>query len=703
MPAALPSASQPVTTVYTKTAWADAWVERPLLMAVRIADQAAPGHPSAVLYHRYGQGLLPAIGSRAADSTFATISRGGYKGKYVKISVTGLGDWYGIIQDNSDSRSGELTGAIPSGVEQYSAFGLTWLLDQNPILQSKVKYTGGTWVIDRTIPFNGGTDGTIDRKNRVSARNYDETAKCFTDRTQTTSPKPWKASHAVEYVLTEFAPKNAGGSALVPFALHSTALSFLDYELGTIGYEGATVWQVLNRLIDRSRGLGWHMIVESGTVKLKVWSQTVSAITLPSGSTVPANTDTTTYDFDGAVNIQTAEVTSTLLTQYDQIVVRGERAGSVFSIRPQANAEKDWTDSDRTKYNTAASGKTGYSTLSDADKEAANNDVRAQDALARVFSWWRPRTSWNGRSATDPNNLTAPYALPKIDADGEVDTAQPANVQRAGLRILPYLPMRQGVDYTKPIVPELADDDDSETDFLPPILWLQISNIRSGTDLGWVHAERLNQSIEANSSKRPHTYSVDLSVREDAPGLIFRTVGRPQHYICSDLYTPNSSFENIAAGEGIANDKWIATVYMQQDQYCRAQYPLDADLPSLDLIRKKLIEIPGAYLDYLVPGTIVTVDAGELKKTTAGGYLRDDRQKLKDIARLAYSWYGQERRILNLSFRSIVTGFGVGQLVTTIGSGANLETINTCITCITWDLVSGTTSLHTQFGEMDFR
>lgn len=704
MPIPVPTASAPVVTCYTKATWAGSWTEQPLLECLQLVEQVAPAHPSAVLRYRYGKALLPEIGSRPADAVLATVARGSLIGKYVKIDVTGLGIWYGVLVNTDDRRDGELTGNVPSGVETYTAMGMTWFLDQTPILQTKVKTLAGSWVIDRVIPFNGGTDPDPMRRNRVAWKNYDPTLKCFTDRFLTPAVEAWKASHAVEYILENFAPVNAAGSVLVPFALDATALTFLDYEIGQISYEGATAWAVINSLIDRRRGLGWHAYIDSGTVKLKVWSQTTTDITLPSGSTIPANPDTMTYNFDSAVNVKDASVSTTIMARYDQVICRGEQAGSVFTVRPQTNFEKDWTTADQSKYNTAASTKTGYSSLSDSDKEAANQDVRAGDNLARVFSWWRLKKTWDGRSATDPVSGTAPFAFPKMDADGYLDTETRANIQRSGLRIQQFLPMRQGVDYTKAIVPELDLEDDSETDYLAPLMFLKTQAIRtsSAADGGWVHCERLNQSAEANSSRRPYSYPVELLVREDTPGLILRVVGKPQHYIAQDLYTPNGSFENIAAGEGINHDQWLATIYMLQDAYARAQYPEQADMPSLDLVRPLLLNIRGAHCDYMLPGTIVAVDAGELKKNVSGGFVRDDRPKLRDIARMAYMWYGQERRILNLSFRGISSGFSLGHLITTIGSGSNTQTINTAITSITYNLQAGTTTLLTSFGELDF-
>lgn len=702
MPISLPSASEPTITCYTKLAWANSWTEQPLLRALQITEQAAPAHSSAQLSYRYGRAMLPAIGSRAEDASLTTIARGSLTGYYLQIVISGLGTWYGIIVDVSDDRAGALGGTIPSGTEQYTAFGLTWFLDQVPILQSKCRTASSTITINRCIPFNGGTDGQ-QRKNKVAWKNYDSSNKCFTDRTRTTAPAAWKASNAIEYLLDNFAPLNAAGTALIPFALHASALTFLDYEIGMIDYEAMTPWQLINRLIDRRRGLGCHATVVSDTVTLVVWSQNAASITLPSGSTIPANPNTMTYDFDSSVNVKQAQLSTTLVAKYDQVIVRGERAGSVFTIRPTTNMEADWTTEDQLKYDAGATTKPGYSDLDDSDKVAANQDVRASDPLARVYSWWRLKKTWDNRSATDPATGGAPYAFPNIDSDGEADIATAADVQIAGLRIEPFLPLRQGVHYNaSPITKETDATDDSETDYLAPLLLLKAPVLRTSTqDAGWLHCERLSQASASGSASRTFDYSVDLAVREDAPGLILRTVGKPQHYLAEDLFQSQLDGEDVDS-DSFSRLDWLATVYMLQDQWCRAQYPLNADLPSLDLIRPLSLYVPGAHLDYVVPGTVMSVDAGELKKNPHGGYVRDDRQKLKDIARLAFSWHGQTRRIMSLSFRGITSGFSLGHLITTIGSGGLTETVNTAITSITYDLQSGQTSVNTSFGELDF-
>lgn len=250
------------TIVYTKTTWAGSWVEQPLFEATNIASQAAPGHSSAVLRWRYGKTIQPKIGTRPADKNLTTIARGAFLGSYVKIVLdTDPVDpltWYGVIQDNSDNTFGRLDGTTPAGVETYTAFGLTWFLDQSkPITQSVVKQ-GATAedniTIERAIPFNGGTDGSK-RATRVSSRNYDQTLEVFTDRDNSDPPWAWTASNAIEYLLTNFPPKDVAGDVLIPFELHSTALNYLRYDLPYTDYAGMSLWQIFNKVIDRRRAL----------------------------------------------------------------------------------------------------------------------------------------------------------------------------------------------------------------------------------------------------------------------------------------------------------------------------------------------------------------------------------------------------------------------------------------------------------------
>lgn len=706
MTISLPSATQPAHLCYTRQAWAGTWIERPLLECLFIAENAAPSHGSARFSYRYGIGMLPAIGSSSEDSALTTKTRPDLKGHYVRVDVTGFGSWWGIITDVDDSAHG-LISTVPSGVQNLTAMSLTWLLEHAPaVTQSKCKTAGGNVTINRAIPFNGGTGNGESRGSRVTWKNYDPASELFCSQFDSENLQAWKASSAIRYLLENFSPKNASDAVLIQFVLSPLSLQYLDYELPQVDYHGSNLWQILGRLIDRRRGLVWYASVNSGSnqVVINVVSQNASPLMLDD-SIVPANSNQQAYNFETAVNVKSANVATTLHSYYDQIVVEGERVGSVFTVRPQTNFEPDWTEAEQTEYDSGASSQTGFSALSNGDKEASNMDARAVDKLSAVYSWWRLKRDWNGRGDTGPDSAEVGFVFPVYNDDGTIDSSKAADVFMAGLRIETYVPLRAGTDYeTVAITAETGESDSREADYLAPIVFFQADPIVAADtdDAGWVHAERLNQSADAGSSKRQYQYSIDVSVREDACGFVFRTVGAPQHFIASDLFTSQGSYEDVPSAEGIESDQWAATVYVLADDYCSGVWPPKATLANLDLVRQLRLKVQGAHLDYVVPGTVVGVKYGALKITEDGGHVRDDRKRLRDLAKLAFAWYGVKRRTLNLSFDGMVSGFSIGTLITTIGSGATLETINTVVTSVSYDLKRGATQLHTQFGEMDF-
>ena len=169
----------------------------------------------------------------------------------------------------------------------------------------------------------------------------------------------------------------------MPFVLADDADSYLGYELPAVAYEGLTPWQVIVRLVDRRRGLLLTTTVVDDKIQLVVRSQNTTEITLPSGTTIPANPDTRSYNFDSAYNVKQPTVDTTLITKVDQVRCFGERAGSVFTVRPGSNFEADWTTAQKTTYDQGASVLGSYSILSGYDKAAAER-MRADLTWARV-------------------------------------------------------------------------------------------------------------------------------------------------------------------------------------------------------------------------------------------------------------------------------------------------------------------------------
>jgi hypothetical protein len=651
--------------------------------------------------------MLPELGSRPADSSKTAIAKGSLLGKYVKV-VIDLPDpqsdieWHGVITDLGDDRKGDPTITTKSGTEQYTAYGLTLLLEKSfPVTKSLVKDQAGgdPYLIGICLPFNGGQDNREGRK-RAGTANYDATGKCFTDATLTASPDFWEAKDAVEYLLTNFAPTDVDDESKVPFEVLNT--DALQYRLPNVAYDGQNVWEILNRLIQRQRGLGFHAVVEPpeapdvlDVVKLKVFSHSDTDIVLPTGSTIPANSNTTSFDFSTSVNILSATITESAIQTYDRVITRGAPAGVVLTLSPDFNLSEGWSAANKTAYNTAASGEPDFAALSDADKSARNADFRSRDTLHDVFSHWLLPENWDGKGVK-LSDETEPLATFTIDDDGTVDLATKGSFLVSALRVADFVPLRMNEDYSTAVTPSI--DTDSSEEYLKPILCHLVKD--GETELRWVHSERIDAAAASGSTKRQHTFTVQTRIMDDSPGLILEVSGGEQHFIAADQFVATGTYDEIPAGQELDQNDFFATVYLPLQQRV---FALEPDLPtSGDVARTLIIDVADAYLDRLIPGTVVGLDNAGDPIESDGGWLRDDRTRLQDIAKLAWTWYSVDRQTLDLQFRGIFNDFSVGQLITSLDSPSGTESINTVITSLSYNLDNGTTQLQTQYDELDF-
>jgi hypothetical protein len=194
------------------------------------------------------------------------------------------------------------------------------------------------------------------------------------------------------------------------------------------------------------------------------------------------------------------------------------------------------------------------------------------------------------------------------------------------------------------------------------------------------------------------SWSAALKMQDHAPGFIITTTA-PQHVIAKTEFTPINA---IDANFWKAELDWrdiLCTVFCEFDQQAEAKWPQDVSSVSSDTLRRLVLDVPNARLDYLAPGTVIGINPGGTLKQSSGGYVRDDTKLLKDVARSAFAWYGQVRRALTITRRDLVCDKQIGQLITTIGAAGTQ--VNSVITKIAFDLKEGTVTIHTQFGQFD--
>jgi hypothetical protein len=373
------------------------------------------------------------------------------------------------------------------------------------------------------------------------------------------------------------------------------------------------------------------------------------------------------------------------------VIARGERVvvcGPLDYDSGNGEFDKDWTDALKTEYNTAASSSGSYPPATDPiGRMNANQEFRANERFLRVFRYFKVK----------PERLD--IWLPDVaeTVNGKVIRAYPPMA-----RFLSVLPLRDGVDYTTPS-PDLSSSgapSGSRVEYIPPLAF-----IKEGTR--YYQLDRLSRgsTLAAAAETQGRTWSASVHMRHEALGFFVNVSGAPQHILAKTDFTPADATDTVDWKKDLDWGDLLLTVALETDNWAEAQWP-DTPEDAGDVVRDLILEFPGKRMEYLKIDTPFEVKAdGTLKKSTSSGWILDDSEELKDLARVAYEWYKQTRRTLTLSVRTLDCPYNVGQIVTKLKrpDGTDLEEINSVITSITFDLVQGRYTLRTQFAELDLR
>jgi len=227
-----------------------------------------------------------------------------------------------------------------------------------------------------------------------------------------------------------------------------------------------------------------------------------------------------------------------------------------------------------------------------------------------------------------------------------------------------------------------------------------------GTRYSEIEKIALPSQVELYGDGTGRTFSASLRMQTDAPGIIVRVSGDyGQHAIAS------ADFVKLECDEDPGPFNWrddlCVTIAMQADWHVEQEYPASIAANPTDAARIMTIDAGRvAELHYVAPWTIVDLLDGSLVRTLVGGFVRDDRDLLEDLARVAYEWYGSQRQTLDLLYRSAADLCRIGDLITKIGADATEETIRTVVTEITLTLARSTHETHTtqvktQWAELD--
>jgi hypothetical protein len=654
------------------------WVYNPHLICPRLVRGLAPTLDQAAL--RYAFGKI----TRDTENENVYWPRLELQGGYVRIIVPSLEiDWAGYVLNEDLQRwpqeTVEAVDRIVGGNQSFQVTGLEWFLTRQTV-NSCVIYPDVR--IDRAIGYNQGFG--LGRGVTYETRANKDTRGAFFAADKDHA-ELWSAREIVEDLLTNHHPRDSAGNPQpCEFTIHADSLPYLEWYYPSVEVEGKNLWQALNDVINMRRGLVWWLEYSEplNECLLRVSSIATAPIVFDDAETLPANASQVTIpDLDEYA--WSPVITTKGDRKWGQVVCRGARRRAVFTVSPAAeNLEKSWTDAEETAYKAAAG-----------DPDPGIND-RFRQALRfeRVFTTLHIPTDWDGRcndgSALGESGFACPYIEQSTGSEvgGE-------KLYMPGLRLLPTMPIKVGWDYADATDPTPRDPDLVESEWQRPFAMIDVG------DDDWRFAHELNVNADENGDERLTSYH--LRVLQETPGLQILPGGGMPHSLALNSFDPDVDAASEHAPE-VDYNNMRCTVCGEWDAYCEGRWPETP--PAGDKPLQTLYVSIGerARHDWLAEKTIFDIQDGALELVNTGGPLRDDRDLCIKVARIAWEWYGIARAELQLSMKTTEQPAGLGDLITTVGSGEALHDINSVVTQITHALEGGGTSLTTGFAEIDF-
>lgn len=657
--------------------------------------------------------------------------------------------WYGIVEVDEQSAHGTVTHIDieeenpdlretqePSGDQTLTAYGLLYELTRTPIKSAFIRTEDAKiQEIPRGLTFNAGDADTTaafsQRGNQSPVNaipgdiptnpNYAGKVYSFNPHGQSV----WTGSQIVDYLL-EFHTPRAGfvqsgvqGFQMARWELAGQA-SALDWYDITVSTEGRTTKDVLDEVINRRRLVGYWVQGFEDTannefvVQVLVFTFTEANIPMPGGGTLPANPRDFELRFETSLDVQQALVRNSTLHAADYVTARGAWITSTFTpplVEGWTQAQQtEWLDG--AKHGMSAGELAAFAALSDEEQLRFHMTARGRDDLRDVFAKFVLPDDWdrtvpNPFYPPDPNQpavvtgflLGASTSTVAVALPGSTTGSRRARVK--GKRFLPFLPVLDG-----------AGDD-----YLPPFVVFRThreSEIESYPQAGdtWEFGEQLN-TLAQSGGEQSRAFSTHLEVLDTELGvrvIVGMSGGQP-------LITGEFEVASLVAGREIAeeHDPRVAdnhaVDYHDSGMLCTLAWEWDERVsmtvgasPGAGVHHRELfIDVPDARLDIRLPTTVIGIDpkTGELVQDTDGTWLRDDRNRLEQIATAAYAWYGTQRQALTLKLQQLFDLFLPGDLLTNVGDSYTVPDVNTPVTGVVLDFDKGTTTIETSYADLD--
>lgn len=701
-PAATSPRDIPAHAVYTRQRWAGDWTLRPYLYCDWATWSAAPSVSQAGLSYRYGRGRRP------GEHEFRDVEPlQGLNHHFVKIAINDAdgvnqavqGDdgtlrWYGTLDialDRVDGSLYEEGGITPRGRQQFVCYGLERLLELTRITESVVKQGNKEFIIERPLIFNRG--GAPNRSQKKGQKSY-----VFSGEVDPADAEYWSTRQIVDYLIAYQAPRDGQGQAKLPFDSRAAA-PLPDWDRPEVDPRNLSLRELLNTLISRQRLYGWKLKVPASeaTINLTAFTFLENQLALDQQQTavIPQNLIQVNiaFDRDAAARATGGQYS---VDRYDQILVRGARRRSVFSIHYEVGGIKShtlaagWNPFAQTFYNDAAINEPNYPAATwPALRQRANAEYRSRPELQEVYARFQLPDNWDGKV---PGITGLGFKFPVFPDDR--NSGQSAPINQRELKLLATVPFLSGKDYSQAHNGTITTSGSAPHEELPLTVWLRRPDLASlNLGVAMFASERWSRIEEGaafaehemlHEGDLEHRWSASVRVVPQSRALRIRVHGQPQHILASADWSPADSSDTLQGPFNWRTDL-IATVACEDDRYCESSWP--KTVAGLDAVRRLVIDAgDGFRLDWAVRGTVWGLKSDQSLATILGNgaMLRDDRPALERIARLAYAWYGQDRNTLEFATSLVTRRLDVGDMVLEVGDqsieGAHQIPIKSVIT-----------------------
>lgn len=711
--------------VHVRQRWGDNWTQNDRLVCTNVNWSASPTVPTATLIYRYGHTL------ERDGATVNVREKVAFGGWYVRLTVTcadGVRVWHGFVDDTGDEQAGFVSRATAVldavGTLTFSCLGMLAALDRSQIFNcfyesvtanQMTGYPDGR--VGMSAPaFNPKSNLAEERghqrqiKNRSTAAynvpsfapavapTYPASPPSITRQTfmlfwpellslQARVGEFWTPRNIVKYLIAYHGPKDEANKERIPIWLwDDTSTNPLpDWGQPELDCEGKTLKVALDELMSQRQSLGYWVWVDDVTNRLMVESFTLleSDLTVGTSKTITANPKWLNINIAGdpATSSSVQRNESSLA---NQVVIRGAKRIAVCTLR---------INNTTTLLSNLTPDATGLAAFNAAFPAATvggyplRDVYSARDALQsgqykNLYRNHRIGFEWNFKvqigdvfaSATFEDIFRADD--PDINAIFANDnTRYLPHLYRA--RILPNLPLKEGIDYSTGTDATASEHLNSVRAFRDleaygkahGPTWATASDTMTGKPKLWSDSAKRDVLYDVNDPD--YSLEVNPLASDSGLGLQINVVGAAQTILGgpdASSYVPRMPLAAL-----------LLTIAIEEDRNVSQHWP--ATSPSVDGVLRRVFDFGDTQqLIEIMAGTVLGIASdGTFRRRGERFFVRDDRPRMLELAKQLQKWYSTPRNIARVNSRRITSKLWPGQLIKSLNSSTTQEAICNCV------------------------